>query len=140
MKLDLQWLALGLTDDQVRGAIVIGWRGWIVLLSLYTFFGWQLLGVTRPVRADEVDKKIETAIAPVVKEQKEQRTVLETLSRQVNDQLANSVASEIRYFVGRKCTEQNGTERDRLQREIDRKQAEYVTLRNERYVFGCADL
>lgn len=140
MKVDLKWLVLGLTDDQVKGAIVVSWRAWLILLSLYVFWGWQVLGITRPVRADEVDQKIATAIAPVVQEQKEQRLVLETLSRQLNEQLANGVASEIRYLVGRKCGEQNSDERDRLQREIDRKQGEYVTLRKERYMFGCPDL
>lgn len=124
-----------------KALFTYGWRVATLAVALWmlgTFKGWGLGGGF--AYADEVDKKIATAIEPIAREQKEQRGVLETLSRQVNDQLANSVASEIRYLVGRKCNEQNDTERDRLQREIDRKQGEYAGLRKERYAFGCADL
>lgn len=31
MKLGPKWLALGLTHEQVNGAIVVGWRGRIAL-------------------------------------------------------------------------------------------------------------
>lgn len=124
-----------------KALFTYGWRVATLAVALWMLGAFKQFGLGGGFAyADEVDKKIATAIEPIAKEQKEQRGVLETLSRQVNEQLANSVASEIRYLVGRKCGEQNAVERDRLQREIDRKQDEYVALGKERYAFVCADL
>lgn len=140
MKPDLKWLTLGLTDEQVRGAFIVGWRGWTALLSVYVFFGWQVIGITRPVRADEVDKKIETAIEPIKKEMTEQRTILNDVSRQLTESLAESKATEIRHLVSRRCNETDEAERNRIIREIDRKQDEYKRLRGERYSVSCEEV
>lgn len=140
MKLDLKWLAFGLTDEHVKGAIIVGWRGAIALLFLYVFVGWQMLGITRPARADEVDKKIETAIQPIKQEMAEQRTILNDVSRQLTDSLAESKATEIRHLVSRRCKETDPTERNRTIREIDRKQGEYKRLRGERYSVSCEEV
>lgn len=125
-----------------RALFTYGWRIATlatVLWMLGTFKEYGLGGGF--AYAGEVDQKIAAAIEPVAKEQKEQRQVLETLSRQLNEQLANGVASEIRNLVGRRCsTPKESPERDRLQREIDRKQDEYEALRKSRYPFGCPDL
>lgn len=141
MKFDPKWLALGLTDDQVKGAIVVGWRGWIALLSLYVFAGWQVLGISRPVRADEVDKKISTAIEPIKKEMAEQRTILNDVSRQLTESLAESKATEIRHLVSRRCKETDVNERNRIIRELDRKQDEYKKLKGgEKYTVSCEEV
>lgn len=142
MKVDPKWLTFGLTDEQAKGAATVGWRALIVLHIAYAC-GWlAYIGLGSGFAlADEVDQKIASALEPVVTEQREQRTVLETLSRQLTDQLANSVASEIRYLVGKRCKEREGSEeRERLQREIDRKQIEYESYRKQRYVFNCSDI
>ena len=98
------------------------------------------LAATRYARASDVDKKITAAIEPIVTEQKEQRRVLTVVSKQLTEQLANAVASEIRYLYAKKCKEENPTERDRLQREIDRKQREHIELKSERYQYNCGDV
>lgn len=135
-----KWLTSGLTEDQIRGAIVVGWRGWIMLLSLYVFAGWQVIGLGRPARADEVDKKIEKAIEPIKKELSEQRLILDTVSEQLTVSLAESKAAEIRHLVSRRCKEIDPRERERIIKEIDRKQNEYVQLKGERYVISCSEV
>lgn len=140
MKIDPKWLALGLSDDQIKGAIVIGWRGWIALLSLYVFYGWQVLGISRPARADEVDKKITAAVVPIKTEMAEQRSILNDVSRQLTASLAESKASEIRHLVSRRCKETDRAERERIIREIDRKQSEYQRLTGAAYVIGCGEV
>lgn len=140
MKLDPKWLTFGLTDENIRGAVVVGWRSWILLLSVYVFFGWQIIGITRPARADEVDKKISTAIEPIKKEMIEQRTILNEVSRQLTESIAESKASEIRHLVSRRCKETDVNERSRIIRELDRKQDEYKNLRGERYVVSCEEV
>ena len=141
MKLDPKWLTFRLTEEQVVGAIVVGWRGWIALLSVYVFAGWQVLGVSRPVRADEVDAKIATAVQPIKQEMAEQRVILNDVSRQLTDSLAESKASEIRHLVSRRCKETNSEERSRIIKEIDRKQDEFKRLRGgERYVISCGEV
>lgn len=91
-------------------------------------------------RAGDMDTKIATATRPLEKKIDEQGQILSAVARQVSEQVANSLASEIRYLVAKKCPEINPSERDRLQREIDRKQIEYRDIRNEFYRFGCDDV
>jgi|SRR5690554_4181132 len=138
--MNLNWLGYGLSAEQIRGAVVVGWRGWIVLLSLYVFAGWQVVGIARPARADEVDKKIEKAIEPIKKELGEQRAILDSLSEQLTVALAEAKASEIRHLVSRRCKETDPREKDRIIKEIDRKQEEYVKLRGERYIISCGEV
>lgn len=135
-----QWLSYGLSDEQIKGAIVVGWRGWIVLMSLYLFVGWQVVGLARPARADEVDKKIEASLEPIKKELGEQRAILGSLSTQLTTALAEAKAAEIRHLVSRRCKETDARERERTIKEIDRKQEEYVQLKGERYVISCSEV
>lgn len=80
-------------------------------------------------RAAEIEEKIQPLERKVA-----------AVSDQVGSLVANSLASEIRYMVARKCKEPDPIEKDRLQREIDRKQYEYRDIRKEFYQFGCDDV
>jgi hypothetical protein len=135
----------GMTPEErkagTRFLMTAGWRA-VLVFSVAWGFGmltWSGAG-SGFARAADVDKKIAEAIEPIAKEQREQRTVLNTVSRKLTEQLANSVASEIRYLYAKRCPEQNPAERERLQREIERKQTEYVELKNERYPYSCGDV
>lgn len=141
MKVDPKWLGAGLTAEQLQGAIVVGWRGWIALLSLYVFAGWEVLGIHRPARADEVDEKIAAAIEPIKKEMSEQREIIEKVAGQLTQSLAESKAAEIRHLVSRRCKETDARERDRIIKELDRKQEEYKLLSGGvRYLISCSEV
>lgn len=77
-----------------------------------------------------IDKKIEDKIAPVVKEQQEQRVVLNRMSDLLLNQLMQAKAAEIRLTVSKRCKAQTFEERDRLNGEKDRLQREYAALNN----------
>lgn len=138
-------LTADLTPEEQRAfnriAFKIGWRGLIIGHILYAC-GWLVaLGIGPGfARADEVDKKIATSVQPLIEEQRSQKQLLTQLSRQINEQLANGLASEIRYLVAKKCSEQGGGEKERIQKEIDLKQVEYQALRGNRYDYGCGDV
>jgi hypothetical protein len=96
----------------------------------------QIDEALKPVQADI--KKLETAIIAVTASQ-------ETNTRRLAVSLANSVAGEIRLLASKRCKERgaqgNYQERERLTKEIDRKQDEYNELRQSRYTIpSCEDL
>lgn len=117
---------------------------WRALLIFHVAWACGWLGTTGLgggfAKADIIDEKIAKANRPITVELEKQRMVIALIGKQVNDQVANSIATEIRYLVGKKCKETDVVERDRLQREIDRKQAEYREIRREWYSFGCGDV
>jgi hypothetical protein len=125
----------------IKFMVTAGWRAMTLFVVAwgFGFMAWTGSG-SGFARASDVDKKIATALEPIVHEQKEQKTLLTVVSRKLTEQLANAVASEIRYLYAKKCAEQNPVERDRLQREIDRKQSEYIELKDERYQYNCGDV
>lgn len=141
------WKAItgDLTPDErkVLGKVLFtaSWRA-VLVFHVAWACGW--LAVTGIgggfAKADEIDKKIEKATKPLAAQIEAQNRLVAIIGEQVSDQVANSVATEIRYLVGKKCKETDVTERDRLQREIDRKQAEYRKIRSEWYPFGCGDV
>lgn len=141
MKFDPKWLLAGLTDEQARGAVKAGWR-----LLIVTHIAWACgilghIGLVGFARADDVDKKIAAAVEPIKQEMSEQRTILNEVSQQLKDTLAENKASEIRHLVSRRCKETNTEERNRIIKEIDRKQEEYKRLRGgERYAITCEEV
>lgn len=99
-------------------------------------------------RASEVTDKIEEAVKPVRDEQAKINTALIQLksvqerdSRRLAMSLSNALASEMRFLQSKRCKEPDVNERDRLYREIDRKQEEYSELRGISYnVPRCSEL
>lgn len=130
----------GLTTEQTKGALIAIWRMSVAFLWIYLFLGVPTVGLQRPARADEVDKKIRQAIEPIREEMSEQRTILNAVAAQLSETLAENKAAEIRHLVSRRCKETNANERDRINREIDRKQDEYAKLRGKRYEIRCEDV
>lgn len=115
------------------GAILCGWA-----LSPWGF-----------AYAGDVKEQINKALEPIVTAQNTQATaqieqakLLNKVSDQLNSQLANAAASEIRYLVAKRC--QSGLseqEKERVRKEIDTKQEEYSGYKKgEKYNYGCADL
>lgn len=138
--MNLKWLVFGLTEEQIRGAVIVLWRGGVVVTALWIVGAFQNQGFPGFARADEVDQKIEKAIEPIKKELSEQRTILDTVSEQLTATLAESKAAEIRHLVSRRCKETDPREKDRINKEVDRKQEEYVKLRGQRYVISCGEV
>lgn len=142
-------LATGDLTPAERGVLVKVWAkmGWRLILGLHILYacGWlATFGFAGFARADSLDKmvdrKIEAATKPLAEKVGAQSAILQGISQRFTDQVANSTASEIRYLIGKRCKEVDSAERDRLQREIDRKQAEFYELKKHRYEFGCGDV
>ncbi|HEX2242712.1 MAG TPA: hypothetical protein VHK27_05580 [Gammaproteobacteria bacterium] len=96
----------------------------------------QIDEALKPVK-DEINK-LEQAVIAVTKSQ-------ETNTRRLAISLANSTAGEIRLLAAKRCKERgptgNANERERLTREIERKQDEYYELRGSHYqIPNCEDL
>lgn len=103
-------------------------------------------------RADSIKPQIDEALKPVKAEisKLEDAVIAVTNAQKTNTtrlaiSLANSVAGEIRLLASKRCKERgangNAAERERLTREIDRKQDEYLELRQSYYTIPtCEDL
>jgi hypothetical protein len=87
--------------------------------------------------ASDVDRKIaeaiDTKIKPIADEQREQRAVLNRVSQLLTEQLAASVASQIRLNISKRCKSTSAQEREELAREKDRLQQQYREYKGERY-------
>lgn len=140
MKIDPKWLTLGLSHEQVTGAVIVGWRLGVIAFCLWAIGTFNTYGVGGFARADEVDQKIATAVEPIKKELSEQRLIIESVAQQLTETLVEAKASEIRHLVSRRCKETDATERSRIIRELDRKQYEFAKLRGERYVVSCGEV
>jgi hypothetical protein len=121
------------------------WNVCLTLLVLGVATAAASFGPTRFARADEVDRKIAPAlqekIDPIAKEQREQRVVLDRVSRLLTEQLAESVAAQIRLNISKRCKATTFEERDALVREKDRLQDQYRTYTGELYREpSCAEL
>jgi hypothetical protein len=141
-------LALGgLTDEErqlgYKLLTTFGYRLLMVFLMCWAYGVFEIIGGSRGfAHADNVDQKIKTAVEPIVAEQAAQRDLIKGLTTLLNEQLANGIATEIRYLVGKRCVEKDPFERDRIQREIDRKQEEWKRFRgrDESYRYSCGDV
>lgn len=139
-------LATGdMTPDERRVAwklvTTVGYRAVMIFMMVWAYGGFELFGWGRGfARADSVDRKIQSAVQPIFEAQTQQSTLLTQLTALVNNQLANSVATEIRLYTNRRCRESDPQERDRLQAEIDDKKREYKSYRKEDYHYSCGDV
>lgn len=126
-------IAFDLTPAQKKLALRIGWR---VALITHIFWacGWlAVFGLSGFVRADDMRRNIESATKPLEATVAEQNKLLERVSRQLIDQLASSVAAEIRAKIAKRCAEPDSRERERLNGEIYRLQQQYVEYKGSTY-------
>lgn len=99
-------------------------------------------------RADDIRAKVDEAVKPVTAqvnalaaEVTQLKNIQQRDSERLTLVLANGVASELRFLKSKHCKESDSQERDRLIREMDRKQDEYNSLRGFFYnVPTCGDL
>ena len=120
------------------------WNVCLTLAGLVIATGWAFSSKGF-AWAGDLDKKIETAVeaklAPVVKEQQEQRALLNKVSSLLTDQLAATVAAQIRLNISKRCKTTLFAEREELAREKDRLQGQYKSYAGEYYREpSCADL
>lgn len=112
------------------------WRWNVCLTLLLVSAALVWLKMTK-ADAAEVDRKITTAIeekiAPIAKEQREQRVVLDRVSQLLTQQLAESTAAQIRLTIAKRCKATTYEERDALLREKDRLQGQYRSYMGETY-------
>lgn len=119
----------------------VGYRSVMIFLMAWAYGAFEVFGWSGGfARADSVEDKIQEAVRPIFDEQKQQGQALIELTKIMKSQLANSLATEIRLYTGRRCRETDPQERDRLQGEIDKKRDEYRLYRNADYNYGCGDV
>lgn len=123
----------------------------ITLMSLIILSAWAASPIGF-ARAQNIRPQIDDALKPVKEDiSKLQDAVIavtksqETNTKRLAISLANSVAGEIRLLASKRCKERgptgNAQERERLTKEIDRKQDEYYELRGSYYAIpNCEDL
>lgn len=120
------------------------WNVCLTLTGLVIGMGWAF-SPKGFAWAQDLDKKIETVVesklAPVVREQKEQRALLDKVSNLLTDQLAATVAAQIRLNISKRCKTTDFMAREELAREKDRLQGQYRSYANEYYREpSCSDL
>jgi hypothetical protein len=114
------------------------WNVCLTLLVLVGSVGWLYKSVAW---AESVEKKIAAAIEPIAKEQHAQGAKIDTVTRLLTEQLAATVAAQIRLTISKRCKATAFADREELNREKDRLQAQYREYKGELYVEpGCADL
>lgn len=109
----------------------------LILLSLMLFMFWALgtmqhVGQPGFAYAADVDKRIDARLQPIAQEQQGQRELLNVVSQQLKDSLSEGKSAEIRALALKRCREKSDLEKEDLNKEIDRKQAEFFKL-VERY-------
>lgn len=109
----------------------------LILLSLLLFMMWALgsmghIGQPGFAYAADVDRRIDVRLQPIAQEQQGQRALLNVVSQQLKDSLSEGKSAEIRALALKRCREKSDVEKEDLNREIDRKQAEFFKL-VERY-------
>lgn len=119
----------------------IGWRGALAFHVLWAC-GWlTAIGLVGFAKADVVDAKIQRVTQPIIQEQTAMRGLLESINDQLKMQVSNSLSSDIRMLVAKRCKEIDSGERERINREIDRKQDEYRKVQGYFYgAPGCQEL
>lgn len=125
-----------------RVFVKVGWRVAICVALFWAFGLFESVGWGGGfARASDMDEKIAAATRPIAEQVAKQSQAVKNLTDIVNEQLANSVAAEIRRLTGNRCKEPSPSERERLIREIERKQDEYYAIKDRYYTSpGCADL
>lgn len=137
----------GLTEEErqlgYKLLTTFGYRLLMVFLICWAYGVFEIVGGGEGfAHAENVEKQIADAVQPIVDEQAKQGNLIKELTALVNEQIANSIATEIRYLVGKRCAEKDLFERDRTQREIDRKQREWrrYAVSDRDYSYSCGDV
>lgn len=116
------------------------WRWNVTLTLLAIVIAVALLSRTVAFAGD-VDKKISAAIEPIAKEQRAQGEKIDKVTRLLTEQLAATVAAQIRLTISKRCKTQGFVEREELNRERDRLQQQYREYKGELYSEPqCGDL
>jgi hypothetical protein len=99
-------------------------------------------------RAGNIDERINAALVPIKAKQEEVEGVIHRIddlqkrdSLRLAVSLGNSVSADIRLIVAKRCQERDPGERERLWREIEKRQDEYKIYREQSYPLpSCAEL
>lgn len=115
------------TPEERRGAQAflakVGWRAVVIVCLLWGFGGLAWLGFSGGfARADDVTIKISEATQPL-------KLSVEELAKLVKGSLAEAKAAEIRALVYKRCKTADYSEKESINKEIDRKQDEYRNIR-----------
>lgn len=84
--------------------------------------------------AGDLENRVVKLVQPLKEEQAAQRTLLANVSEQLKDTLAEGKAAEIRAQAVKRCKTKDESERETINREIDRKQAEFFRLESRYYL------
>lgn len=125
-----------------RVFVKVGWRVLVFVLLFWSYGLFEGLGLGSGfARASDIDTKIAAANKKLSEQLDVTSRGVAVLAEQVNEQLANGVATEIRRITGKRCKELDPAEKDRLTREIDRQQEQFFKIKQRYYqVPGCIDL
>lgn len=109
----------------------------LCLTSLLLFMMWavgsmQHIGQPGFAYAADVERNIDARLQPLVAEQVAQRVLLTVVSQQLKDTLSEGKSAEIRALALKRCHDKSDQGKEDLNKEIDRKQAEFFRL-VERY-------
>lgn len=125
------------------------WR-WNVCLSLLVLFIFAGLAMSPWgfLRAEEAERRaaslsvtVDQKIAGLQTEQKKQGAAIDRVSQLLIEQLATAKAAQIRLVISKRCKTTGFVERDELQREIERLQEEYMSLKSVKYdAPSCSEL
>jgi hypothetical protein len=118
----------------------------LLLLSFLLFMFWALgtmayIGQPGFAYAADMDRRIDMKLQPLAQEQLAQRALLNVVSQQLKDSLSEGKSAEIRALALKRCREKSDVEKEDLNKEIDRKQAEFFKLVERYYrIPDCAVL
>lgn len=133
------------TPEERKGArgflVKVGWRVVVIVCLMWSFGMLTFTGMGSGfARATDLPAKIEEATKPIKQQIGEQQRLLERLSNQVTQSLAEGKAGELRFLRSKWCKESDAAEISRLSTELDRKEKEYRNLTDETYVTTCASV
>lgn len=111
-------------------------KSWEWKVSLMLLLGGMALlyGGFRVAWAGDVEKKISDAVSRITIAQQAQESKIDRVTKLLTDQLADSVAGQIRLTIAKRCKTQGFDEREELNREKDRLQAQYYEYKGQRYI------
>lgn len=113
----------------------IGWRVGGLAFALYSFGFLAFAGMGDGfAKGTDLDKKISEVSMRLTAEQTKQGALLTTISKQLTEANARSIASDIRVLTGKRCLlHGEQPEKEHLNSELDRKQEEYRALKGYEY-------
>lgn len=122
-------LTFDLTSDQKKLLFRVSWRLLLMFHVAWACGLFSFIGLQGFLQASDMDNEVK----PIKQELVQQRLFLEQMSKALTDSLAAGVASDIRVKIARRCKEKDRLERERLNKEIDKLQDQYVEYKTIRY-------